>query len=70
MDRYHSVRRVLQVSSFSGLKGESERLSSQNLTAPHYLKEKGISRRFDIAPEASSKSYQLTVTNLIFVTRF
>lgn len=55
IDRYQCVRHVLQVGSFSGPKGESMRLSSRNPTAPHYLKEKGVSRRLDIAPEASSK---------------
>jgi hypothetical protein len=70
MDRYHDARHVLQVGSFSGPKGESKRLSSQNLTAPHYLKEKAVSRRFDIAPETSSETCSLTVTYLILVTRF
>jgi len=70
MDRYHGGRHVLQVGSFSSPKGESKRLCSQNVTAPHHLKEKGVSRRFDFAPETSSKTCQLAVTYLIFVTRF
>jgi hypothetical protein len=42
MGRYRGVMHADQVGSFSGTKGESKRLSSQNLIAPDYLKVKGV----------------------------
>jgi hypothetical protein len=42
IDRYHGVTHADQVSSFSGTKGESKRLFSQNLIALDYLKVKDV----------------------------